>query len=80
MTATAQVQAVIRKHTAIPAESLDLALHELAKERGFQLVYLTDNVAALQTRGAVGDFTVDEALKALLEDSHLATGLSMTTR
>src|SRR5882757_6416272 len=71
MTATAQVHAAIRKHTEIPPESLDLALRELAKNRGFQLVYLTENVAALQTRGAIGDFTVDEALKKLLGDSRL---------
>jgi len=71
MTATAQVHAAIRKHTEIPPESLDLALRELAKDRGFQLVYLTENVAALQTRGAIGDFTVDEALKKLLSDSRL---------
>jgi iron complex outermembrane recepter protein len=72
MTATAQVHAAIRKHTEIPAESLDIALRALAKDRGFQLVYLTENVASLQTRGAVGDFTVDEALKRLLSDSRLA--------
>ena len=71
MTATAQVHAAIRKHTEIPAESLDLALRALAKDRGFQLVYLTENVAALETRGAIGEFTVDEALKKLLSDSRL---------
>src|SRR5580692_235071 len=70
-TATAQVDAAIRKHTEIPAESLDLALRTLAKDRGFQLVYLTQNVEALRTRGAIGDFTVEEALKALLNDSRL---------
>ena len=70
-TATAQVDAAIRKHTEIPAESLDLALRTLAKDRGFQLVYLTQNVEALKTRGAIGDFTVEEALKTLLNDSSL---------
>jgi iron complex outermembrane receptor protein len=71
MTATAQVHAAIRKRTEIPAESLDLALHALAKDRGFQLVYLTENIAELKTRGAIGDFTTEEALKKLLSDSHL---------
>ena len=70
-TATAQVHAAVRKHTEIPAESLDLALRALSRERGFQLVYLTENVAAVTTRGAIGDFTVDEALTKLLSDSHL---------
>src|SRR5580692_460170 len=71
VTATAQVHAAVRKHTEIPPEPLDLALRTLAKDRGFQLVYLTENVEALQTRGAVGEFTVDEALKKLLSDSRL---------
>lgn len=71
MTATAQVQAAARKHTEIPAESLDIALRALAKDRGFQLVYLTENVASLKTRGASGELTVDEALKKLLSDSRL---------
>src|SRR5258708_3000065 len=71
VTATAQVQAAVRKHTEIPPEPLDLALRSLAKDRGFQLIFLTENVASLQTRGAVGDFTVDEALKKLLSDSRL---------
>src|SRR5438477_5276334 len=71
VSATAQVHAAIREHTEIPPEPLDLALRTLAKDRGFQLVYLTENVASLQTRGAVGEFTVDEALKKLLSDSRL---------
>jgi len=71
VTATAQVHAAIRQHTEIPPEPLDLALRTLAKDRGFQLVYLTENVATLQTSGAIGDFTIDEALKKLLSDSRL---------
>src|SRR5260221_5557327 len=71
VTATAQVQAAVRKHTEIPPEPLDLALRSLAKDRGFQLIFLSENVASLQTRGAVGDFTVEEALKRLLSDSRL---------
>jgi outer membrane receptor protein involved in Fe transport len=71
MTATAQVQAVMRQHTEIPPEPLDLALRTLAKQRGFQLVYVTESVASQMTRGAVGDFTVDEALKKILADTRL---------
>jgi hypothetical protein len=51
VTATAQVHAAIRQHTEIPAEPLDWALRTLAKDRGIQLVYLTENVAELRTRG-----------------------------
>jgi iron complex outermembrane receptor protein len=71
VTATAQVHAAVRKHTEIPPEQLDLALRTLAKDRGFQVVYLSEDVRALQTRGAIGDFTIDEALKKLLSDSRL---------
>lgn len=71
VTATAQVHAAIRQHTEIPPEPLDLALRTLAKDRGFQVVYLTEDVRALKTPGAVGDLTVDEALKKLLSDSRL---------
>lgn len=34
----------IRKPTNIPAEPLGMALQTLAKERGFQVVYVSDDV------------------------------------
>lgn len=71
MTAGAEVRTTVRKHTEIPAESLDLALRKLAKDRGFQLVYLTETVAELTTRGATGELTIEEALQQLLIDSPL---------
>ena len=64
-------QASIRKHTDIPAQELGTALRSLAKDRGFQLVYLSDTVETLHTGGAVGEFTTDQALKKLLNGSGL---------
>jgi len=87
VTATAQVHAAIRKHTEIPPEPLDLALRTLAKDRGFQLVYLTftapraDPVAfrvltdqlkvMLANRQAQPDTLFNEALDAALSQNHL---------
>ena len=66
------VKASIRKPTHIAAESLVVALKQLAHERGFQMVFQSEIVGAAQTHGAVGEFTPDEALKQLLK----GTGLS----
>jgi iron complex outermembrane receptor protein len=65
---------ISRKATSIPAESLDQALRELAKDRQFQVLYRADLVRDKRTAGAVGQFTPEEALKRLLA----GTGLSYT--
>jgi len=64
-------RASIRKRTDIPAEELGTALRTLAKERGFQLMYLSDTVEPLHTAGAVGEFTTDEALTRILSGTGL---------
>ena len=66
--------ASVRKETNIPAEGLGPALGALAKDRNFQIVYVTEEIANVQTQGAVGEFTTDEALKRLL------TGTGLTYR
>jgi len=58
--------AAVRKETNIPAEGLGPALNALAKDRHFQIVYVTEEIANVRTEGAVGDFTTEEALKRLL--------------
>src|SRR5581483_2421636 len=68
---SAQVHASIRQHTDIPAQNLDEALRALSADRGLQLVYLSESVQSLQTEGAVGELTVDEALTKLLSGSGL---------
>jgi outer membrane receptor protein involved in Fe transport len=56
----------IKKPTNIPAESLGPALQTLAKERHFQIVYVSEQINVLRTKGASGDLTPEEALKGLL--------------
>jgi iron complex outermembrane recepter protein len=66
--------ASIRKETHIPAEGLGPALNALAKDRNFQVVYVTEEIANVRTQGAIGEFTTEEALKRLL------TGTGLTYR
>ena len=60
-----------KKATNIPAQSLGAALQELARDRGFQIVYVTEDVNSLRTAGAMGDLTPMEALQKLLEGTGL---------
>jgi outer membrane receptor protein involved in Fe transport len=64
-------QASIKKHTDIPAEGLGAALQTLAKDRNFQIIYVSEEINALHTQGLVGEFTSDEALKQLLDGTGL---------
>lgn len=61
-----------RLPTQIPAENLAAALASLANVRGIQVVYRSQIVQGLQTRGASGNLTTDEALRTLL----VGTGLT----
>jgi outer membrane receptor protein involved in Fe transport len=65
-------RASIRKQTNIPAEGLGPALNTLARDRNFQIVYVTEEIAHVRTDGAVGEFTTEEALKRLLAGTGLA--------
>ncbi|HEX3849128.1 MAG TPA: TonB-dependent receptor [Steroidobacteraceae bacterium] len=60
------VRAPIKKPTNIPPEDLGTALQTLAKERNFQIVYVSEQINVLRTHGASGEFTPEEALKSLL--------------
>ncbi len=68
------VRAAIRKTTDIPAQALVSALEQLAKDRNFQFVYVSEDIGKVRTAGAVGEFTSEEALKKLL------TGTGLTYR
>src|SRR5262249_32247268 len=72
LASAADALAAMRKPTTIPAQALRPALQLLSKEREVQVVFRTDIVADLQTKGASGDLTVDEALQQLL----VGTGLT----
>ena len=71
LSAADESQAAIKKYTNIPAEDLGLALQTLAKDRGFQVVYVSDEVRSLRTHGASGDLTPQEALTQLLQGTGL---------
>lgn len=59
-------QAAMRLSTDIPAQPLGVALQRLARERKFQIVYAYDDLSNVQTHGAVGELSSEEALTQLL--------------
>jgi iron complex outermembrane recepter protein len=71
LSAAEQAAAAIRKQTNIAAQGLGPALKALARDREFQILYRTELVGERQTAGAVGEFTVDEALQKLLNGTNL---------
>ena len=66
------VHVPIRKPTSIPAQPLGPALQALARDRNFQVVFVSEDVNSLRTQGAMGELTQEEALQQLLR----GTGLS----
>jgi iron complex outermembrane receptor protein len=68
------VHASVKKPTNIPAQPLGAALQALAKDRNFQVVFVTEEVNSLRTPGAVGELTTEEALQQLLEGTGLRFG------
>src|SRR6185437_15826763 len=64
--------AAIKMPTNIPPQELDSALQALASNRDFQVVYLSESVDHLRTRGATGQLTTGEALTQLLTGTGLA--------
>ena len=66
------VRASVRRPTNIPAQGLGPALQALAKDRNFQVVYVSEEVANVRTQGAVGEFTSEEALRQLLRGTRLS--------
>jgi len=69
--ATAGNGPMLRQPTHIPQESLRQAIRTLAKQRGFQVVYVAGQLGNQRTRGASGDLTVDEALTQVLRGTGL---------
>jgi iron complex outermembrane receptor protein len=65
-------KAAIRKDLNVPPESLSPALQQVATTYELQVLYPTQVAKDLKTHGAVGFFTPDDALKAVLS----GTGLS----
>ena len=65
------VHASIKQATNIPAQNLAPALQSLAKDRDFQIVYVSEEIGDRRTGGAVGEYTPEEALKQLLRGTGL---------
>jgi len=66
--------AAITHHINIPAQKLGPALLTLARVQGFQIVYGSKDISKLNSPGAVGEFTSEEALQ------HLLAGTGLTFR
>src|SRR5882757_307430 len=65
------VHASIKQATNIPAQNLAPALQSLAKDRNFQIVYVSEEIGDRRTGGAEGEYTPEEALKQLLRGTGL---------
>jgi Secretin and TonB N terminus short domain len=65
------VHAWIKKPTNIPPQGLAPALQILAKDRNFQIIYVSEEISGRRTQGAVGELTPEEAIKQLLEGTGL---------
>ncbi|HKT73505.1 MAG TPA: TonB-dependent receptor [Steroidobacteraceae bacterium] len=65
------VHAAIKQPTNIPPQLLAPALQSLAKDRNFQIVYVSEDIGDRRTAGAVGIYTPEEALKQLLSGTGL---------
>jgi outer membrane receptor protein involved in Fe transport len=65
------VRASIKQPTNIPAQLLGPALASLAKNRDFQIVYVSEDLGDRSTAGAVGEYTPVEALEQLLRGTGL---------
>ena len=64
-------KASLRGFIDIPAEPLGKALQTLAKDRDLQVAYVSDEVESIQSAGASGELTTDEALVQLLRGTAL---------
>lgn len=71
LTSAAEVVAAMRKPIEIPAQDLGPALKAFAAVREMRMVYLSDDVRNVHTRGISGDMTSHEALQALLAGTGL---------
>lgn len=58
-------------HFEIPAGELQAALTIFSRQTEMQLLYVSELVSGVQTKGIQGDYTVDEALRVLLAGTGL---------
>jgi len=65
------VHASIKQPTNIPPQPLAPALQSLAKDRNFQIVYVSEEIGDRRTGGAAGEYTSEEALRQILRGTGL---------
>src|SRR5262245_39225138 len=68
---TAQVRADSPKSVDIPAGDLRQALLKFSEQFGTDLVYSPEQIRGLQTRGAHGELTTEQAIAKILEGTNL---------
>ena len=66
------VRASVKTFLQIPAGTLDAALNTLATQRGFQIVYITEDLEGVRTGGVKGELTSEQALNELLTGTGFA--------
>ncbi len=59
------------KETHIPAEDLSTALLALGEDRHVEMIFVAEDVNGVRTRGASGNFTLEEALDRILSGTGL---------
>lgn len=63
--------ASIRKDINVPPQELSGALKQFSKASGLHVIFISEDLAARESPGAVGQFTAEEALKQLLRGTGL---------
>src|SRR5437868_13670960 len=67
-----EVNAASRENISIRAGGLGPALQTLSEKRRIHPIFFNEDVSKLNTQGAVGSLTTDEALNQLLDGTGLA--------
>lgn len=71
MSVAAHAYAADPKRIDVPAGDLATALQALARQSGVELVYQSDQLKGLRTKGVTGEFTPEDAVTKLLEGTPL---------
>jgi len=66
-----ETKAAVRANTTIKAGELAAALRALSANRRIHIIFVNEDVSRLQTQGASGNLTVEEALRLLLDGTGL---------
>ncbi len=76
LAAAEEARCATRQPINIPAAPLGSALQAVARECGYQIAYISGDVAPFHSNGVSGELTLDEALTRLLSDTGLTYSYS----